>query len=114
MHNAYLEQASGTNIPHIKQQGGLFKIKAEKRFILLQTMHFLFGLKVMCAIKNNFCHERWGEGEAGLGADGVAGKGNKHKWTKGQSETLNVKHPKQVEMSCHILEVGCEGGEWYY
>lgn len=74
-----MEQPFSTNILHIKQQGGLFKIKAEKRFILFQAMHFLFGLKVMCAIKNDSCHERLGEVEAGLGTARVAVKENKPK-----------------------------------
>lgn len=64
--NAYLEQAFSVTILHIKQQGGLFKIKTGKRFILLQAMHFLFGLKVMCAIKNDSSGECWREVEAGL------------------------------------------------
>lgn len=74
-------------------------------------MHFLFGLKVMCAIKNDSCHERLGEVEAGLGTARVAVKKNKPEWTKKPNRNVQFGAPKQVKMFCHILGAGCEGGD---
>lgn len=67
-----MEQAFSTDTLHIKQQGGLFKIKAKKRFSLVIAIYFWF--KGMCAIKMTpAASVEWGK-EAGLGVESSARK----------------------------------------